>query len=412
MNAKSIKYFLFPALLGMTSPLVAQQVPEAPSPFEAPGAAEPDRRIAAPRGSVAGDDMGDHIADRVLNMNGFNITNLEDPFFEGDAVTLGYFNAHNGWSHSADQDIDMGGFGLLNIGRLDLDDATLSGGRYEESDITTAMIGDSTMTNSIITRATIDGSKLTEPRLSGAILSGMTRIEGGVDMTGNALTGLADATAETDAMTMRATRAMIDEKIAGGAASADMDEVLARISDLEKAVPAAGTVEEISGQVEAMAARVPEAGAIEAVMDQVDTLEKRLGDAATSEAVAALETALGDIEARLATGLPRDAETSRFRPTPELADALGRLTGEDALRAISAIDAMVYNLPDDGGVAVGIAPGSIPPELRFLVRKYGEGDSYTARGVDYAQMIGPMVAAIRTLSERVEILEDDRVFRD
>jgi hypothetical protein len=94
--------------------------------------------------------------------------------------------------------------------------------------------------------------------------------------------------------------------------------------------------------------------------------------------------------------------TSQFRPTPSSEDALGRLTGSDAMDSLREIRSVVYDLPE-GGLATGIDPSTIPPQLEFMKRtSESEG---TFDSVDYAQMIGPMMAAIQYLDGRIEKLE-------
>ncbi len=117
----------------------------------------------------SGDEMGNHIASQVLNMNGYNITNVKDPFFESDAVNLDYFNKNNGWDHKAIGDIDMSGFTLKNMGALDM------GGRLIlDSALDDAKVVNSTLTNSIITKSTIDNSEMTNIQVDGGTLDAVT----------------------------------------------------------------------------------------------------------------------------------------------------------------------------------------------------------------------------------------------
>ena len=51
-----------------------------------------------------GDNLGNHIATETLNMNGHNVVNLRDPYFQGDAVNLGYLERNMGWNHVANPD--------------------------------------------------------------------------------------------------------------------------------------------------------------------------------------------------------------------------------------------------------------------------------------------------------------------
>jgi uncharacterized protein YjbI with pentapeptide repeats len=174
------------ALAIAAGPLQAQNVGNNPFKAITPDA-QPAQRAAVP----VGDNLGDHIATRVLNMNGYNITNLKDPFFEGDAVTLDYFNKNNGWDQNATGDIDMSGFTLKNLGSLDM-----QGGLILDSALDDAKIVNSTLTNTIITKSTIDNSELTNLQVVGGkaedfVLSN-PEISGG---TARGLT-LSDATIE------------------------------------------------------------------------------------------------------------------------------------------------------------------------------------------------------------------------
>lgn len=62
------------AFMTLALPALAQTAGVASSPFAPPQAGQ----VQPP--SAGGDNLGDHIATQVLNMNGLNITNLNDPF--------------------------------------------------------------------------------------------------------------------------------------------------------------------------------------------------------------------------------------------------------------------------------------------------------------------------------------------
>jgi uncharacterized protein YjbI with pentapeptide repeats len=445
---------LMVALPASTQTTRLDQPAPAASPFAAPKpAAQAQGHITAVQvkapatqtPSAGGDDLGNHIATRVLNMNGLNITNVADPFFEGDAVSLSYFNEHNGWSHKADKDIDMSGFGLLNVGSIDLKKATLEGGAYRKSDIATSTISDSTITNSIITRATIDKSEFTSPILNDAELkapaiNGMTAKGGtisdmeirdsrlsNVDIDGLTVTGFKTTAAELEKAKLKAPEVtggtvdkakLTDSTLSGktvfdgevifsegvafnlGAASADTLEVgtLVLSEPLQMSGKGVTGLPDAKSDTDAVNLRTAErliedrlSGA-NSGLEEIETLNARIDDLIEQQKAAAEEETTSEV-----------ALTS-FRPTPPLSDALGQLMADDAAQAISKVKSIVYELPE-GGFAVGVDPESIPPELRFVVRKNSDGGFFAGASVDYAQMIGPMVAAIQHLSAQVEDLE-------
>lgn len=110
----------------------------------------------------SGDGLGDGVAYDVLNMNGHPVTNLPDPFFEGDAVPLGYLNRH----------------------LRKMDDGSITG----------SAISDSTLTNVIVTNSQVKGGtfsgEISESKIKSADIEGSVFTGGeisGADMSGGSL---------------------------------------------------------------------------------------------------------------------------------------------------------------------------------------------------------------------------------
>jgi len=434
------------------------------NPFKA---VSPTTQRAAPAPmAMTGDDLGSHIAGQVLNMNGYNITNLKDPFFEGDAVTLDYFNKNNGWDQIADGDIDMSGFTLKNLGDLDME-----GRKIHDGALDNAKVVNSTLSNSIITKSTIDSSEISNPQVQGGVMTeptlrgaeiiggtargltlselildapeitgavlnggemvdatldapvlhqptinggvlsqtstvdathkdstfqGDTLIEGGVDVTGNRITGAGDAAEDTDVMNLRSTRAMIEDFIAN-----------------MEAPPA----------VEVAVEKPAAAPALTLDMTALSITDISMGSPVEDEVAVEVEvSAENDLSLLTKTengfDLPGDLHVSGnlvvsgalmnvpaiYRPTPSKEDALGLLDGADTISALSNIAAMVYNLPD-GGLAMGIDPGTIPAEMGFVMKAGVGDDGAKNESIDYVQLISPMIAAIQTMDARITELE-------
>ena len=368
--------------------------------------------------------LGDHIASRVLNMNGYNITNLADPFFEADAVTLGYLNRHSGWDHKAVGDVDFGGNALGNIGGITLDGATVQGGTFDapairHPEITGGTISGISLSNAAIKvprvtggsfdapallAASIDGATITgseineatlrDPTVSGGdlenvsiaageaegiSLNGETRVTGtlvldGVrvsgDMTLDAgrIVGLADAENDLDAMNKRTTLRMIDESLS------EIRNIVGGPRPVQSAPPA----DEGTNPV----AVIPPA------REPLQNIGHISGDLTVDGNL--------NIAGLIAGG------AAQYRPTPIVADALGYLDGADTLDALLDMKALVYNLPD-GTLAAGVDPGTIPQRMEFIIRPVESGSG--GASIDYIQMIGPMVAAIQLMDRRIAELE-------
>lgn len=351
----------------------------------------------------AGDGMGDHIASQVVNMNGFNITNLSDPFFEGDAVTLRYFNEHAQWSHEATQDINLNGFAISGVSDIFLGEGTLHGGvlaapviagpqitggtisaatikspTISVPEVTGGTFESAILSSPVIDNATLIGGEISDTelrdnRIVGATFSGDmifttkidlqgnhlkdARIENGsavsdIEMSGNLITGLGDAAGDTDAMSQQATRVMIKTFIA------EFREEMASDQGAEAPDKADASITE---------------------------------DAPEDDVVVLAPEALSVDEALVVMA-------SVFRDAPGKSQILGNLSGSDSLSALNGIDAVIYR--GDGDVILaGIDPESIPDELAFMVS--GDAD----KSIDYVQMIGPMLSVIQHLDRRIRVLE-------
>lgn len=356
--------------------------------------------------------LGDHIASRVLNMNGYNITNLNDPFFEGDAVTLGYFNRNSGWNHKATADMDFGGFDMINIGDVTLDGSTLRGGTFEATALThpkitggsfsgismrnaaievprvtggtfeapallspsidkasltggemvSSQFTEGTVTDSDISGGTITSSELLDVSISGA------KITDDVVFEGARLTGLSDPEDDSDAMSLAATKSLIAEQISY------LEAVIEGLKVVQPAAPSDGDEEQ------AVAPALPDFGKIIAGLDSIP------GDV-TIDGALVIDGSLSGVVAQ-------------YRPTPTKEDALGVLDGSDILSSLRSMDAVVYNLPG-GGLAAGIDPETVPAEMSFILK--GADDGYDS--IDYTQMIGPMIATIKHMDARIQELE-------
>ena len=380
------------------------------------------------------DGLGDHIASRVLNMNGYNITNLKDPFFEGDAVTLGYFNRHNEWDHRATRDVDFGGNSLGNIGEMVLDGTLMRGGAFEAPALENPLITGGTlsgisMRNAAISvphvtggtfegpvmlaptldQATMTNSTLDSVKITVAEIDGLT-VTGDIALKGGRLTGLGAPTTDSDAMTRAATREMIQSNV--GRLQEQIDD-LAAAAAMVAVNPGAAVapIVEIEAEEEVALLRPwPKAD---------DVVGGRLGKGLLALAaregvwdggidVQVLASSIGT----LPDGLNVDGSMhvfgniyggeAQFRPAPFGEDALGVLGGADVLEAFASIDAVVYRLPD-GNLAAGIDTDTLPESLGFMKRSYVGANGND--GLDYAQLIGPMIATINQLNARVEALE-------
>ena len=95
---------------------------------------------------------------------------------------------------------------------------------------------------------------------------------------------------------------------------------------------------------------------------------------------------------------------AQVRPTPTRENAKGVLDGGDVLVALHEMDTIVYSL-SEGKYAIGIDPDTIPAGMDFIVQKGKGGDE--SDSIDYAQMIGPLVATIRHMDERIRALESE-----
>jgi len=460
------------ALAIAAGPLQAQNLGN--NPFQA---ITPETQRAPIAAAPVGDNLGDHIATRVLNMNGYNITNLKDPFFEGDAVTLDYFNKNNGWDQKATGDIDMSGFTLKNLGAMDM-----GGQVILDSALDDAKIVNSTLTNTIITKSTIDNSEMTNlqvvggkaddfvlnnpeisggtsvglslsdaiienptlsqgvstgielidatldapilqhPTVNGGVLSGTatvdaihknstfqgeTVIEGHVDLTDNRITGAADAAEDTDVMNLRSTKALIEEFLIAMEAEKP-EELPAQDSAVE--VPTDVVIDEdrILSIVETYMSNFKNAPALDQASLDIAQSMGGLFNAGISR-VTATDTGAeidGDLSVtgNLTMNGSLNGVSAMYRPTPDRMSSLGLLDGDDATSALSDIATIVYNLPD-GDLAMGIDPGTIPAEMSFVM-KGGTGTSdANTKGIDYIQMIAPMISAIQSMDARITELE-------
>ena len=200
------------------------------------------------------DSLGDHTATRVLNMNGYNITNLREPFYNGDAVTLEYLERNSGWVHIentenpdqsgkiiATRDMDFDGFDVT------LDGSTLHGGTLEATalshpEITGGNLSGISMRNSaieipqviggtfnapvllgptidkaMVTNSDMTGSRfkgdITESEISASILSDVT-LTGTVSVEGGRITDLPSPNEDGDAMSRKATGDLVDDRLA------------------------------------------------------------------------------------------------------------------------------------------------------------------------------------------------------
>lgn len=375
-------------------------------------------------------------------------------------MTLRYFDAHNGWDQKADGAIEMNGFGLLNLGDTDLQGTALRGGTLVDTQLRSGTISDSTITNSIITRATIDHSEFTNPTLTSPVLA--KPVISDLEVTGGTLdqVSLSDADIADSRLSgievsggtlsgITSDGGIFDKATLTAPTLSDAESSNARLiaPSLEDATLSGST--RIEGELTLPDDLTMSLGALQASQLHADDLTagklsvenglslkggrlNGLGDATEPGDAMNLRSTRELIDARLQEASPetqiseirsdigelRDTLTSlsgetwvAYRPAPRFDGAIGRLMGDDSLRAIAKIKAMVYNLPDDQGVALGIAPDSIPPELRFLVRKNEDDDASAPYGVDYAQIIGPIVAAIQNLDQRLDALETDAVKR-
>jgi hypothetical protein len=352
--------------------------------------------------------LGDHVAARVLNMNGYNITNLADPFFEGDAVTLGYLNRNAGWDHQVTQDVDFGGFKMLNIGDVILDGSKVYGGSFEAPAISHPEITGGTLSgismrnaaievprvtggtfeapallNPSIDKATITngemtGTALVDGALTGGTATGTTfdevsissaTVTGDITFDGGRLTGIADPQEEGDVMTLSATQALIEDL------SAEIQE-------------------KFDGLV-VTAAEQSEGDDTSAVSVSVDPVHAALSQ--MEDVLDGLDSLSGDLRIDgVITG-----SHAQYRPTPSGDEALGVLAGSDILSALSEVDAIVYKLPG-GALAAGIDPETIPAEMAFVLKAADGGDFDS---IDYTQLIGPMIATIQNMDARIKALE-------
>ncbi len=73
---------------------------------------------------LVGDNLGDHTATQDLNMGGFPVVNVAEPFDSSDVTTKNYvdnaidglsFEGDNLGDHTATQDLNMGGFPVVNV---------------------------------------------------------------------------------------------------------------------------------------------------------------------------------------------------------------------------------------------------------------------------------------------------------
>jgi hypothetical protein len=419
------------AILGLTS--FAAQAQNSTTPFAAPSEVAPVVGLA---------DLGNHIAARVLNMNGYNITNLGDPFFEGDAVTLGYFQRNIGWDHIGKKDVDMGGFSLGNISKITLNEGTVLGGVFDAPAIThpkitggvvsgislknssievpmvtggtfksPALIGPTIdrasltggdISNAEVSGGSITGSEILESKFSDGLIEnakimGDTTVEGSLDLSGaeitgslsgnldmgdNRITSVGDATDDTDAMNMRSTRTLIEEEVA---------DLTAVLEGMRSAIENGDPVDVVTVIEKPVTITMADPVVVPSPLD-IEEVSRKLRSVSGDFMVSGSLTASGSL----------NGVTSQFRPTPSAADSLGRITGSDAMDSLRKIHSVVYNLPE-GGLAIGIDPMTIPQEMEFVKRAATTDDTFES--VDYAQMIGPMLAAIQNMDGRIEELE-------
>lgn len=338
--------------------------------------------------------LGDHIASRVLNMNGYNITNLNEPFFEADAVTLGYFNRNSGWNHVATRDMDFGGFNMGNIGDITLDGSTLNGGSFEAPAISHPKITGGTFSGismrnvSIevprVTGGTFEAPAILSPTINNASISGGdisnsnlsdVKISGPVILDGGRITGLPAPEGDTDAMSLSETRKLIDESMT------EIEVIVSGLQGQAASVSTPSSSDESVYSSPSVTAAVPE----------------------LNDIIAGLDLLPGDleIEGTLVVRGGISGVAPQFRAAPSDEEVLGTLDGRDVLGSLKKMDAVIYNLPESGLVA-GIDPATIPHELSFIKK---DGDVFS--GIDYVMLIGPMIETITYMDTRISELEKE-----
>ena len=257
--------------------------------------------------------------------------------------------------------------------------------------------------------ATLDEPVLHQPTINGGVLSktatvdathrnstfqGETSIEGNVDLTGNRITGAADAAEDTDVMNLRSTRAMIEEFVAG----MDLPAISASAEPLDTSAKKQVISPVLSLDITALSAAGMTMG------EPVEEEQELLTQVETSFDIDYFPKGDLHIEGDLTLSGSIMNVPAMFRPTPSADTSLGLLDGADATSALSDIAAMVYNLPD-GGLAMGIDPGTIPAEMSFVMKAGVGADGAKNKSIDYVQLIAPITAALQAMAVRITELE-------
>ena len=330
---------------------------------------------------------GNHVARTVLNMNGYNITNLADPFFGNDAVNLKYFQENSKWNHIATDNMNFGGFDMKNIGDVTFDGSTLHGGTLDavainHPEITGGSLSGSSMRDSTleapeITGGTFESPAIVGPSIDGAIMTN-TRISdmtvtGTVMLEGGRITGLLNPENDQDAMNRQATENLVNKSVAR------LETMINELKIEKSVIPP-----------------VPDVDDQKAARRFLKSNEEALPEFDVEARVLALELMLEEIMAK------NHAVSTQYRPTPVAKNALGILGGSDIIAALREMNVIVYNLPQ-GGLATGIAPETIPSGMSFILRP--GVDENELDSIDYVQLIGPLIATIQYLDARIQILE-------
>ena len=224
-----------------------------------------------------GDNLGNHIATETLNMNGHNVVNVRDPYFQGDAVNLGYLERNMGWNHVANPDrqsnpnrqsspnrqsgtdrnfganstfganrnsgadgnsgkthiatgaMDFGGFDVF------LDDSTVYGGTLEATalsqvEITGGSLSGISMRNSVIEIPHVTGETFNAPALLGPVMNQVVLTNS--EMTGSRFSDEITGSTLSDntllSMTVTGTLSVRNERITGLPASVSDEDAMNR----------------------------------------------------------------------------------------------------------------------------------------------------------------------------------------
>lgn len=327
------------------------------------------------------DNLGDHIARDVLNMNGLNITNLKDPVFEEDA-------ANRKFVEDAIREAMV------------LTEAKINGKLGE--DAFNQMLGDleDRLKEQFKTAEYPKTVELNKGEIGFAKIQTLN-VEKALNLGGARLTGVPDAQVDGDAVSLSVAKDLLKDERAA---------LLKEVAAAEKRITESARswaqdqmtgVSEDLGEVEdQIEARLSEIDGILTDLQRAIALqvsEAPIGASALAEAIT-LDPAVAKLDRALNINGRIEGFSAQYRSTSN--QIVGNLSGADSINAIRALEPVAYSMPDHDGFLLGVDPSSIPGQFDYI--RHPD----RMEMVDYTQLIAPLIASIQVLDRRVQRIED------